>query len=77
MFPEDLLEHGPVFTPSTPAAHQPAATQPQQPTTEPNTAPRTQDVRTWARAHGYDLPERGRVPADIIDAWKKSNPSSH
>lgn len=74
MFPADLLDRGPVFTPTTPATHQPAATQPQHPATESNTAPQAQDVRTWARAHGYDLPERGRVPADIIDAWKKSNP---
>ncbi|MEW1693067.1 histone-like nucleoid-structuring protein Lsr2 [Streptomyces sp. NPDC091263] len=73
MFPKDLLDHGPVFTPSTPTTRQPA-TQPYRPASEPDTITHTQDARTWARAHGYNIPERGRVPADIIDAWRKSNP---
>lgn len=29
---------------------------------------RTRAIREWARAHGYELAERGRIPADIITA---------
>lgn len=27
------------------------------------------EVRDWARANGYDVPERGRIPADIRSAY--------
>jgi hypothetical protein len=27
-------------------------------------------VRTWARENGYDIKERGRVPADIIEKYR-------
>ncbi|MFF1284367.1 histone-like nucleoid-structuring protein Lsr2 [Streptomyces sp. NPDC058299] len=27
-------------------------------------------VRAWAREHGMRCPERGRVPADIVAAWR-------
>ena len=29
----------------------------------------TKDVREWARANGYDVSERGRVPADVQQAY--------
>ncbi|MCZ7456212.1 Lsr2 family DNA-binding protein [Streptomyces sp. WMMC940] len=36
----------------------------------PPTAPRasvsTHAIREWARANGYDLPDRGRIPIEII-----------
>lgn len=27
------------------------------------------DVREWARANGHDVPERGRIPADVRSAY--------
>jgi len=27
------------------------------------------DVRAWARENGYDVPDRGRIPADINAAY--------
>ena len=27
------------------------------------------DVRAWARDNGYDLPDRGRIPADVQAAY--------
>ena len=32
----------------------------------------TADIRRWARQHGYDLGQRGRIPHDIIDAYHAS-----
>jgi len=32
---------------------------------EPNAA----DVRSWARENGYDVSSRGRVPADVLQAY--------
>ena len=32
---------------------------------EPNAA----DVRAWARENGYDVSDRGRVPADVLQAF--------
>jgi Lsr2 len=28
------------------------------------------DVRTWAKAHGIDVKERGRIPADVLDRYR-------
>ncbi|WP_411112028.1 histone-like nucleoid-structuring protein Lsr2 [Streptomyces sp. c-19] len=28
-------------------------------------------IRAWARAHGYEVPDRGRIPAEILDAWQR------
>jgi hypothetical protein len=28
-------------------------------------------IRTWARAHGYTVAEKGRIPAEIEDAYNK------
>lgn len=30
-------------------------------------------VRTWAREHGYDVSDRGRVPKEIRDAYDQSH----
>ena len=30
----------------------------------------TSEVRAWARANGYEVNERGRIPAAIIDAYE-------
>ena len=31
--------------------------------------PQAAQVRQWARDHGYDVPERGRIPKDIVEAF--------
>ena len=40
----------------------------QVPAPEPSTA----DVRTWARAHGLDVPDRGRLRPEVWEAFRKS-----
>ncbi|MET9674636.1 histone-like nucleoid-structuring protein Lsr2 [Streptomyces sp. NPDC006482] len=30
-------------------------------------------MRTWARAHGYEVNDRGRIQATITDAWEKAH----
>ncbi|MFG2815846.1 histone-like nucleoid-structuring protein Lsr2 [Streptomyces sp. NPDC048410] len=67
MFPTDLLDHAPAFTPS--------ALESSTPTTPGRPSVSTRTIRDWANANGYDLPERGRIPSEIIDAWKQQNPN--
>lgn len=31
--------------------------------------PSAADIRTWARANGWDVPERGRVAAEVREAY--------
>lgn len=64
MFPRDLLDEGVTFAPSRPGSATPEAAP--QPTGSINASA----VRTWARDQGYDVPERGRIPGPIIEAWK-------
>lgn len=33
----------------------------------------TKAVRDWARAQGYDVSDRGRIPVDIMDAYVAAN----
>ncbi|MFI6285169.1 histone-like nucleoid-structuring protein Lsr2 [Streptomyces sp. NPDC051018] len=64
-FPGDLLDQAMRFTPSSPV--------PRTPPGPPDPSPvATETVREWARAHGYDVPARGRVPAGIIEAWERA-----
>ncbi|MCP9988269.1 Lsr2 family protein [Streptomyces sudanensis] len=30
-------------------------------------------MRAWARDNGYDVPMRGRIPREILDAWEQAN----
>lgn len=40
------------------------------PPRSPRPPVQTRDVREWAWTHGYvDLPARGRVPAEVLDAY--------
>jgi hypothetical protein len=32
----------------------------------------TRAIRTWAKASGYDISDRGRIPANIIDEYNES-----
>ncbi|MGS2589331.1 Lsr2 family DNA-binding protein [Streptomyces hebeiensis] len=36
-------------------------------TARPEPAP-----RAWAREQGFDVPDRGRIPAAVIDAYKQA-----
>ncbi|MFC8269186.1 histone-like nucleoid-structuring protein Lsr2 [Streptomyces cinereoruber] len=68
LFPRDLLEHGPAFVPSTSRSRAQVVV---------SEAPvSTRAVRDWANANGYDLPERGRVPIEVVEAWKRGNRST-
>ncbi|MEV4943848.1 Lsr2 family DNA-binding protein [Streptomyces zaomyceticus] len=68
MFPRDLLRHGPTFTPSTPRSTSLETTTRMAPVS-------TRTIREWADANGFDLPERGRIPYDVVEAWRHENPS--
>lgn len=37
-----------------------------------STGPKASDVRQWARENNIDVPERGRIPADVIAAYEAS-----
>lgn len=34
---------------------------------------RTRAIRTWARAAGYTVSDRGRIPAHIVDAYDRTH----
>jgi nucleoid-associated protein Lsr2 len=33
----------------------------------------TKAVREWARQNGFDLAERGRIPANVVEAYEKAH----
>ncbi len=37
-----------------------------------NTGPSTSDIRAWAKDNGYSVNERGRVPANVREAFEKA-----
>ncbi|MFD3535824.1 histone-like nucleoid-structuring protein Lsr2 [Streptomyces sp. NPDC058664] len=63
LFPADLLDRGITFTPSPLRGSAPATTS--------RMSVSTRTIRDWARANGYDLPDRGRVPLAIKEAWEQ------
>jgi len=34
---------------------------------------RTNSIRTWAREHGMDISERGRIPLEVIERYEAAN----
>ncbi len=38
-----------------------------------NMGPTAREVRDWARSNGYSVPDRGRIPADIREAFDNAN----
>ncbi|MFI5666359.1 histone-like nucleoid-structuring protein Lsr2 [Streptomyces sp. NPDC051704] len=65
-FPRDLLAGGPSFTPAHPVLWKPEPI--------PHQAPvDTAALRAWARANDYDVPPRGRIPAEVREAWERHN----
>lgn len=37
--------------------------------------PTVAQLRSWAKAHDIDLPAKGKVPQDVVDAYKASVPA--
>lgn len=35
---------------------------------------RMNDIRSWAEKNGYSIASRGRIKADILEAYEKANP---
>jgi hypothetical protein len=35
--------------------------------------PAPSEVRAWAKDNGFDVPERGRIPADVKDAYAQAH----
>jgi hypothetical protein len=35
----------------------------------------TAAIRTWAREHGYTVADRGRVPAEVVAAYRNAQPA--
>lgn len=35
--------------------------------------PKPADVRAWAKENGHDVPERGRIPAEVTEAYAAAN----
>ncbi|WP_328726346.1 Lsr2 family DNA-binding protein [Streptomyces sp. NBC_00259] len=67
-FPDDLLDEPRDFIPSHPTLWKPEPITSQGPVD-------TAAIRTWARAHGYDVPSRGRIPLEVREAWDEANRS--
>jgi hypothetical protein len=38
-----------------------------------NQGPSAREVRDWARSNGFDVPDRGRIPADVRTAFDAAN----
>ena len=39
----------------------------------PEGGPSAADIRAWARENGYEVPERGRVSAEVREAYAAAN----
>ena len=37
------------------------------------TAHQRDEIRAWAKDNGFTLADRGRIPADVIEAYEKAN----
>ena len=38
-----------------------------------DSGPSAKEIRDWARSNGYDVPDRGRIPADVRSAFDAAN----
>lgn len=41
--------------------------------TSTDTGPSAREVREWARSSGFTVPDRGRIPADVREAFDAAN----
>lgn len=37
------------------------------------TGPSAKEIRDWARSNGYDVPDRGRIPAEVRSAYEAAH----
>ncbi|MET9427818.1 MULTISPECIES: histone-like nucleoid-structuring protein Lsr2 [unclassified Streptomyces] len=65
MFPRTLPTAGPVFSPAPPERGPSVRVSTEGATTSPK------EIRAWARANGYELQDRGRIPPEIVRAWEQ------
>lgn len=42
----------------------------------PRRPPPAARIRDWARANGVDVPDRGRIPTAVRQAWERAHPSA-
>ncbi len=42
-------------------------------TTTTSLGPSAREVRDWARSHGHTVPDRGRIPAQVREAFDAAN----
>ncbi|MFE5592943.1 histone-like nucleoid-structuring protein Lsr2 [Streptomyces sp. NPDC056549] len=68
LFPDSLLAQGVFFSPTTAAPTSTSVGTAAQPPAGMTADSR--DIRAWARANGYDVPDRGRIPVAILEAWE-------
>lgn len=38
-----------------------------------NIGPSAREIRDWARSNGFKVPDRGRIPAEVREAFEKAN----
>lgn len=50
-----------------------SATTRREQTTSVSNRERNQAIRTWAQAAGYEVSDRGRIPAEIVEAYDKTH----
>ncbi|MFD6274674.1 histone-like nucleoid-structuring protein Lsr2 [Streptomyces sp. NPDC060209] len=70
MFPPSILDAPARFVPHQPTLWKPA------PYSGDDQPVDTGAIRTWARAHGYAVPSRGRIPPEIRAAWERDTAGS-
>ncbi|GGR41615.1 Lsr2 family DNA-binding protein [Streptomyces roseolus] len=66
VFPDGLLGNGAFFTPSRPVDESTP------PAPHPTGTTSREVIRERARSHGYDVPDRGRIPGHVIQAWEQA-----
>lgn len=44
-------------------------------TRPPSSRGRSMEIRAWARQHGIAVHDRGRIPAQVVDAYEVNDPS--
>ena len=55
-----------------PPSNESASSRPCGPSRTSQTGPSPAEIRDWARRNGIDVPDRGRIPASIRQAWVRS-----
>lgn len=49
---------------------------PLEPAVPRESEPKAADVRAWAQSHGIDVPQRGKLPTDVVDQYLAANASA-